>query len=98
MDAESDDEYRHATNFLQDRLSGERDPTSKHTVLKTLKIFLDQARAVEDLRARKELEQKLGRLVKEATQELAALKRRRPPLKRLTLDYKIFDDWLQANV
>ena len=98
VEAEADAEYRHPTDFLQDRLSGGRDPTSKHTVLKTLKIFLDQARAVEDLRARKELEQKLGRLVEEASQELAALKTKRPGSKRLTLDFKVFDDWLQSNI
>ena len=83
---------------MQDRLCGERDPTSKHTVLKTLKIFLDQARAVEDKKARKELEQKLGRLVKEATQELAALKRHRQEIRKLTLDYDKFGVWLKENV
>ena len=59
----SDDDYRdpdYEGDFLKDKLFGHQDVTSKNIVLYHLKKFLAKSRCVEDPRAKKELEKKLG--------------------------------------
>ena len=61
-----------------DSLQGNQDTTSKRIVLDNLEKFLDMAKSIIDAKARNELEEKIGQLIKETNHDIASMEHVKP--------------------
>jgi len=95
---DSDDEYRNSETFLQDRLIGNKDISTKSGVIEYLETFVSLSKSADEYKVRNELETILLKCIADTKNEIARRKFQTiKSVNQCTLDHEVFDDWLNNH-